>query len=181
MDIMKWLPAFPWDGPPLPQFLGIKWPWSGTQATPPIVVPPIVVVPPVVVVPPGGGVPPGTVPSGALTVESAFADPFAVAVRAWTNISIVVKNNTQLAQTGLLIVGFYVPDYPSAGKFEFDHSLEQGISIPAGGQYEAVFAERAAQPYGGGNIWAARVTITSPMDRSVVYADLWKPAIYQVS
>ena len=26
MTLMDWLPAFPWEGPPLPRFLGVYWP-----------------------------------------------------------------------------------------------------------------------------------------------------------
>lgn len=31
MSIFDWLPALPWEGPPLPRFLGIVWPWMGQQ------------------------------------------------------------------------------------------------------------------------------------------------------
>lgn len=27
MTVWDWLPAFPWEGPPLPRFMGIPWPW----------------------------------------------------------------------------------------------------------------------------------------------------------
>ena len=27
MNLKDWLPCFPWEGPPLPRFLGIVWPW----------------------------------------------------------------------------------------------------------------------------------------------------------
>lgn len=27
MNIWDWLPAFPWEGPPLPRFLQVFWPW----------------------------------------------------------------------------------------------------------------------------------------------------------
>ncbi len=26
--LADWLPMFPWEGPPLPRFLGIYWPWQ---------------------------------------------------------------------------------------------------------------------------------------------------------
>ncbi|GAI68113.1 unnamed protein product [marine sediment metagenome] len=29
MTLMDWLPLFPWEGPPLPRFLGICWPQKG--------------------------------------------------------------------------------------------------------------------------------------------------------
>lgn len=28
MNIADFLPMFPWEGPPLPRFLGILWPWT---------------------------------------------------------------------------------------------------------------------------------------------------------
>jgi hypothetical protein len=32
MNIADFLPCFPWEGPPLPRFLGIFWPWlQGTE------------------------------------------------------------------------------------------------------------------------------------------------------
>lgn len=32
MNLIDWLPLFPWEGPPLPRFLGIVWPWLGQQS-----------------------------------------------------------------------------------------------------------------------------------------------------
>lgn len=29
MQLTDWLPMLPWEGPPLPRFLGIFWPWQG--------------------------------------------------------------------------------------------------------------------------------------------------------
>lgn len=32
MSIFDFLPAFPWEGPPLPRFLAIPWPWASQQS-----------------------------------------------------------------------------------------------------------------------------------------------------
>lgn len=33
MSLFDWLPLFPWEGLPLPRFLGVYWPWAGQQPT----------------------------------------------------------------------------------------------------------------------------------------------------
>lgn len=33
MSIFDWLPCLPWEGPPLPRFLGVSWPWTQQQAS----------------------------------------------------------------------------------------------------------------------------------------------------
>jgi len=35
MDFSLFLPMLPWEGPPLPRFLGLSWPWAGQAATTP--------------------------------------------------------------------------------------------------------------------------------------------------
>lgn len=33
MNIWDWLPAFPWEGPPFPRFLGFYWPWTQSSSS----------------------------------------------------------------------------------------------------------------------------------------------------